>query len=201
MRKKKIDEDSQFRKSRKAKSDPFINFLKEGFSDTLGISKDEISDERLIKILKTGKEVESNEVIKSFQTRCIKITNRTKTNKKEEYIEICGKFKDGSRVLEAKGLFFRLDLCQKHLDEFEVKEKEGEDFEKTDFKCPECDGPIFRHYHIRRGIYPEYSWFWCPNYHELSCGNCKFGTDSHGDFCGAFFCLHNSGWEPINKDD
>lgn len=136
-----------------------------------------------------------------MKTRCMKIIYR-----KEDKILICGKVSKEYKFLEDKGLFFRISLCKEHLDEYEKnkkieQEKEAKRFKKTDFKCPECGEPIFKHYHIRRGLYPEYRWFWCQNWHDLYCGNCEHGTDSHGDECTAFFCLNGSGWEPLKKEE
>jgi len=136
-----------------------------------------------------------------MKARCMKIIYR-----KDDKILICGKISSEHRILESNSIFFRLYLCEEHYDEFEKKEKEEKEkenkrFKKTDFKCPECGEPVFKHYHIRHGLHPEYRWFWCPNRHDLYCGNCEHGTDSHGDICGAFFCLNGSGWKPIKKEE
>ena len=138
-------------------------------------------------------------------THCIKIIKRTSINGKVEYVEICDKLTEGYKMLESNGLSFRLDLCKEHFEEFEKKEKEekakeDEIFKKTDFKGPECGEPVFNHYHIIHGLHPEYRWFWCRNWHNLYCNNCRHGLDSHGDECTAFFCLNGSGWEPIEKE-
>ena len=151
-------------------------------------------------------EMKLKERINTHITYCTKIITITKINGKTKYVDICGEIIEGYKMIESHGLFYRLDLCKKHFEEFDKKEKEektkeNKRYEKTDFKCPECGKPVLKHYHIKHGLYPEYRWFWCPNWHELYCNNCKHATDSHGDLCGAFFCLKGSGWEPIEKEE
>ena len=136
-----------------------------------------------------------------MKTRCIKVIYR-----KEEKVVTCGKVSKEYKFLEVYGVSFRIGLCKEHLEEFEKNKKidqakEDKRFEKTDFKCPECGEPVFKHYHVRHDLYPVYRWFWCPSKHDLYCGNCKHATDSHGDICGGFFCLNGSGWEPIEKEE
>ena len=140
-----------------------------------------------------------------FQTRCMKVVNKTIVNDKIDYIEICGKFIEGSRLISSHGLLFRLDLCEDHIKEYEKKEAEAEKkakiskkFEKTDFKCPECGEPVFKYHHTTYGLYPEHRYFWCPNYCDLDCSNC-INTDDES--CIAFFCLHMSSWSPKKKEE
>jgi len=149
--------------------------------------------------------MEKKEVKRSFQTRCMKVVNRTKVNEKEEHIEICGKFTEGHRILKAEGFVYRLDLCKEHVEEFEKKEeerkeKEKKDFIETDMICPHCGEKVFKHFHKHDrylGQTYEYRWFWCKNMCNLSCGNCN-KVDSHGDCC-AEFCNNKSSWEPEKK--
>ena len=154
-------------------------------------------------VLKDVFEVEPKEVKKSFQMRCVKVVNRTKVNEKEEYVEICGKFSEGHRLLEAEGLIFRLDLCREHVEEFEKKEREKKEKEKKDFVetemiCPKCGEKVFKHFH-QHDQYPsqtyEWRWFWCKNMCDLDCGVCIL-LNSNGE-CEAFSCYNKSRWNPI----
>ncbi|KKN90903.1 hypothetical protein LCGC14_0224870 [marine sediment metagenome] len=63
---------------------------------------------------------------RSFQTRCSKVINRVKVDNEEEYIEICGIYTKGSALINSKELIYRLDLCERHFNEFVQKEKEEE---------------------------------------------------------------------------
>ena len=137
--------------------------------------------------------------VESDKARCIKTVYVLK-----DYIKICGRFATKSVIIKSHDISYKLDLCKECFEELEEKKKEEKekvkkDYEKTDFKCPECGSPVFKHRHIKSGLYPEYRLFWCPNYCDLYCHNCKHGTDTHGDVCGAFFCLNGSGWEPFLK--
>lgn len=132
-----------------------------------------------------------------FITSCIKIKV---INKKD--VIVCEEQLYNSKIIINNGLFYKIDLCKEHYLEFEQKEKkkreiEKNSFEKTDFKCPECGKPVFKHRHVRHGLYPEYRWFWCPSFCDLECTNCGH---SDGEHCGASFCLNMSGWIPKIKE-
>lgn len=145
------------------------------------------------------------EVRRSFQTHCMKVINRTKVNKKEEIIQICGKITESHILHELKGLLYRLDLCKEHTDEFEQKEKERKEKEKKDFIetemiCPKCGEKVFKHFHRYDNYLSqiiEYRWFWCRNMCDLGCGCCN-KVDTHGDCC-TDFCHSKSKWEPIKR--
>jgi len=67
-------------------------------------------------------------------------------------------------------------------------------------KCPECGGKVYNEYHIDDdGLNPKYHHFWCVNHCKLTCGNCEYGKDTHGDLCQTVGCFNNSKWSAIKK--
>lgn len=121
---------------------------------------------------------------------------------KGDFVKICGRFSSKITVIEYNGIRYKLNLCGECFEELKKKElkeleKIEKNWQKTDFKCPECGSIIYKHYHI---ISRVYHWFWCPSFCVLDCRNCKHGTDTHGDVCDAFLCMDYSGWESIKKE-
>jgi len=71
------------------------------------------------------------------------------------------------------------------------------DFEKTDYKCPECGEPIFKHFHRRDHISTQtYEWYcyYCFNLCWLDCRNCRY-RNTHGE-CDLDFCMNYNNWKP-----
>lgn len=71
------------------------------------------------------------------------------------------------------------------------------DFEKTDYKCPECGEPVLKHFHRRdHPTTQTYEWYWyyCFNLCWLDCRNCRY-SNTHGE-CDLEFCMAHSGWKP-----
>jgi len=75
--------------------------------------------------------------------------------------------------------------------------KVKKDFEKTDYKCPECGKPVFKHFHRKDNPYNqtyEYCSYYCFNECPLDCRNCRY-CNTHGE-CDLNFCMNYSGWKP-----
>lgn len=99
-----------------------------------------------------------------------------------------------------EGYWAGLDFIKRKIEGM-IKEKKKEnkkEEELTDKICPVCGEKLFKHFHTVHGRFePYYHWFWCRNFCELDCNNCKH---SFRDECTVWFCLHYSSYNPIKYE-